>query len=437
MPSKKSYLVQNIPLSTNPTLAAQWHPAKNGDLVPSQISASSNKLVWWQCEKGHEWQARISNRKKGSGCPHCNPSRLNYLIPGTNDLLTQNPALAAQWHPTKNGDLTPSLICVNSNIKVWWQCEKGHEWQTGVVNRNKGAGCPQCNPLQPNCLLPGKNDLLTVNPALAARWHPTKNGDLSPSQVTANNPKPVWWLCEQGHEWQAGIKNRNKGSCCPHCHPPRITRLILGQNDLLTVNPTLAAQWHPTKNGDLTPSLVSANSLKKYWWQCENGHEWQATARNRNGGTNCPHCRGWNLRPDQVSLASAYPELATQWHPTKNGSRTPYQIAAGSAQKIWWLCENGHEWQAPVYARVQTPACRYCKAQHTSNNLSTGNPEISAQWHPTKNGELTPSQVRATSKQKAWWQCPEGHEWKAMISNRAQGSGCPVCARLKRKKHFI
>lgn len=69
------------------------------------------------------------------------------------------------------------------------------------------------------------------------------------------------------------------------------------------------------------------------------------------------------------------------------------------------------------------------------NDLTTLEPETTAPWHTTLNGTLTPDTVAAGSHRKAWWQCPSGHVWKAMIYARAgpQKSGCPVCAGKARK----
>ncbi|MGD0170140.1 MAG: zinc-ribbon domain-containing protein, partial [Smithella sp.] len=47
-------------------------------------------------------------------------------------LLFCNPVLAREWHPTKNGSLTPSDVSVGSNRKVWWLCSKGHAWPATV-----------------------------------------------------------------------------------------------------------------------------------------------------------------------------------------------------------------------------------------------------------------------------------------------------------------
>jgi hypothetical protein len=55
----------------NPKLAKEWHPNKNGSLTPSMVTSKSNKKVWWMCEQGHEWQARVEDRTQGNRCPIC------------------------------------------------------------------------------------------------------------------------------------------------------------------------------------------------------------------------------------------------------------------------------------------------------------------------------------------------------------------------------
>jgi len=66
-------------------------------------------------------------------------------VTGVNDLATQFPQVAAQWHPTRNEDLIPDRISGGARQKVWWVCEKGHEWQARVSSRtSKGTGCPVC-----------------------------------------------------------------------------------------------------------------------------------------------------------------------------------------------------------------------------------------------------------------------------------------------------
>ena len=121
-----------------------------------------------------------------------------------------------------------------------------------------------------------ENSLLFSNPQVASEWNYDKNGDLKPEHFTANSNKKVWWKCQNGHEWQATIINRNSGRKCPYCSGKMVLK---GYNDLQTVNPTLAKEWNYEKNSGLKPEDVMPNSSNKVWWKCQNGHEWQANRR--------------------------------------------------------------------------------------------------------------------------------------------------------------
>jgi hypothetical protein len=131
-----------------------------------------------------------------------------------NDLATKFPNLISEWHPTKNGDLTPEGVTSGSNKKAWWFCAEGHEWEAAISSRSSGTGCPYCSG---RFAIVGQTDLLTMNPDLMGEWHPTKNGDASPRDFASRSGKKAWWLCAQGHEWEAVIGNRSKGIGCPGC----------------------------------------------------------------------------------------------------------------------------------------------------------------------------------------------------------------------------
>ena len=128
------------------------------------------------------------------------------------------------------------------------------------------------------------------------------------------------------------------------------------------------------------------------------------------------------------------PLLLRQWHALRNGDLSPRQVSPGSHRKVWWRCERGHDYLAWIAGRTrQGSGCPYCagtKVLPGFNDLATRVPQIAAQWHPTFNGALTPSMVTPGSHRKVWWQCSEGHVWKAVVHSRAgpQKCGCPVCA---------
>ncbi len=109
---------------------------------------------------------------------------------------------------------------------------------------------------------------------------------LKPEQVTPGSSRKAWWLCSRGHEWDAVISSRNLGRGCPFCSG----RFATEEDNFAIKFPDLAKQWHPSKNGELHPHQLKPHSNKKVWWTCDNGHEWKTTVAHRKEGTNCPEC---------------------------------------------------------------------------------------------------------------------------------------------------
>ena len=342
--------------------------------------------------------------------------------------------LLEEWDFERNRTLTPDTISYGSKKHVWWRCTNGHRWQAAVYTRTgSGAGCPYCSG---RLAIPGETDLATCYSDLAREWHSEKHGSITPDKVLPGSHRIVWWRCEHGHEWQAQIKSRVNGAGCPICANKQVQT---GDNDLASLYPDIARQWHPTKNGALTPADVVPGTRRKVWWQCEKGHAYQASVASRVNGSGCPICAGKIVVPGDNDLASQYPDIARQWHPTKNGALTPEHVAPASNRKVWWRCEQGHDYQAVIASRTQRGGgCPYCankKVLAGFNDLATLEPTVAKEWHPTKNGALTPQDVTPGSRKRVWWRCSAGHEWQAVIYSRTgnQRCKCPVCAGKQEK----
>ncbi|MEH7419551.1 zinc-ribbon domain-containing protein, partial [Neobacillus drentensis] len=337
-----------------PNLAKEWNIEKNAPLMPEHVQSQSNLQVWWKCKKGHEWEATVAHRtnlKRPTNCPYCKGKKPSVDY----NLAVVNPALARQWHPSKNDKLRPNDVVPNSSLKVWWLGGCGHEWEATVAHRTNSTNCPYCRGLRTD----SSNSLQALNPQIASQWHASKNGDLTPSDVPIHSHKKIWWICESYHEWEALVSNRTKGSGCPYCSRKKSSE----STNLFVENPELASQWHPIKNKELTPYDVLSGSNKKVWWICEKNHEWRASIASRaGGGYGCPFCSG-RYATSEYNLAIVNPNLAEEWHLDKNLALTPYDVTPGSGKKVWWKCRlNGHEWQAIIGNRHKhgtgCPICR-------------------------------------------------------------------------------
>jgi DNA-directed RNA polymerase subunit RPC12/RpoP len=282
------------------------------------------------------------------------------LIDKEKNLAYKFPKLAEEWHPVKNGNLTPSDFTFGSNKMVWWIGKCGHEWDDTIQHRVAGRKCPFCAGRR---VLKGFNDLGTLYPQIANEWHPIKNGELTPSDVTYGSGKKVWWvgICE--HEWDSTIKERVRGYGCPICAGKRV---YTGINDLENKFPEIALEWAFDKNSPLLPNQVSSRSHKKVWWNCKNGHQYQSSIDNRTRGRNCPFCNHKTIIVNQNDLQSQNPFLALEYS-TRNAISAA-SIFINSHKKVWWTCSIcKNEWEATVDSRNRGNGCPACALRAQSS----------------------------------------------------------------------
>lgn len=550
--------------TVKPKFSKEWHPSLNKKITPDKVSVNSDQEYWWVCKNGHEFRETVANRGK-KHCPKCNKK----LPPLEKCLAVVNPELAEQWDYELNYPITPWHVFAGTADKQWWRCLIGHTWKARVLNRNHGRGCPFCNssthtsfpeqvfyyyfkrvfPLAENgykmkdkdgktfefdLYVPdvfrleydggihfkkkaqdeNKNafcqegiplirirekglpeikpynsitfirdhyyqfsslkemilkvrDYLLVNsadkfdtgtmkklyemdnirievdaneiielirkytyehsfeykhPNLAKEWHPTKNGRLKPSAVTAGCNWNVWWICPEGDEYESSPHNRSAGKGCSYCANKKANE----RNSLATVNPKLAAQWHYEKNYPLTPDHVVYSSNKEAWWICDHDHVWKGSIsgrqRAKSGVSECPECKKQRLR-EEGSLGAKYPQLAKQWNYEKN-KISPFEVHAHSNKKFWWICEHNHERESTVSNRTRyAGTCYYCDHSKTFGKST----DLAKYWDYEKNYPLTPLDISYQSNKKAWFKCENGHERKVVISSLKGKFSCPEC----------
>ncbi|MDG9679005.1 zinc-ribbon domain-containing protein [Micromonospora sp. DH14] len=249
----------------------------------------SDFKAWWLGSCGHQWQATVTNRRRGTGCPTCTRPRgprAGKIQPD------QYPQLHTEWDSGENVGRRLTDYGVGSKYQAAWICPQGHRYRMRIHHRTKpsggvAAGCPYCFGRYPTI---GVSDLAYIAPEVANTWHPTKNGALQPERVHAAANAWCWWQCKHGHEWSAQVYQRTVfGTGCPTCYG----RLVeAGFNDLATLRPDIAAEWHPTKNGALKPSEVAVSPATEVWWLAACGHEWCGPIARRTSGrqNGCPKC---------------------------------------------------------------------------------------------------------------------------------------------------
>lgn len=211
-------------------------------------------------------------------------------------------------------------------------------------------------------LVKRSDTLQTENPDLAKQWHPQKNAPLTANEVSPGSGRRVWWLCSNGHEWEAAINSRNQGVGCAFCAGQRPT----DTRNFATEYPELLKEIDSEKNKEFDPTKITPRANRKIWWKCQAGHSWLASVTNRTRrqfDNACPYCLNRKLG-EHNSLAQVRPDVAQDWHPTKNSPLTARDVIAGGSKKVWWLCKHGHEWQTSVGLRVHSgTGCPKCSLQ--------------------------------------------------------------------------
>lgn len=265
-----------------PNLAAEF--SKDNAKSFNQYTHGSEYKAKWDCSKDprHTWTTAILNRTiKGSGCHYCSGKK---PFVGVNDLATLHPALASEW--SKRNKKSPEEYRESSNLKVWWECSLGHEWEAHIHNRTrKGTGCPYCGR---RLIMSSKELLSTLYPELADEW-----GDRN-STIDFDNREDykLWWKCPTGlHEFQCTLHQRRKSQGCGVC-AGRV--LIQGYNDFATNYPELAKEWSP-RNAKDASEVVSWSDTSVQWVCSSCSHEWSTHTANRvSRGTGCPACARGN-----------------------------------------------------------------------------------------------------------------------------------------------
>ena len=407
-------------------LLEEWDYEKNEnlELTPKTISYSCKQKAWWILSYNDpttnkhfnfEWQATIASRVNGLNCPYLSNQA---VWQGFNDLATRYPEIAAEWHPTKNGDLKPSDILAGGYKEYWWQCKFGHEFKSVVRNRIKSCGCPECS-------LKG-----TSIPELALYFYLSKAYSDTIHRHKFQNIEfdiyiPLLNLAIEYdgfyyHKDKLERDNLKDEFCKKHG-----IRLIRLRSEKLTSTKFAETLWiDESSYNKISKAIIGLfNYLDvKYNFEINIDEDYTKLIETK------------TLEIKENSLTVKYPELAAEWHPTKNGNLTPDKITSGSDNKVWWQCSKNpkHEWQTRVIERVNGNNCPYCSNKKIligENDLVTTHPHLVKEWDYKSNYPLLPTQVVSGSNKSVYWICPTcNHKYSATIRNRSfQNLGCPSC----------
>ena len=394
--------------------------------------AKSNKKVWWKCSLGHSWQATISHRTEGTGCPHC------YSENGTSF-----PEQALRYYLSKITCVENRKKIDNQEIDIYLPNYKiGFEYDGMYYHENTKV--KEREKIKNKIIKNNGINLYHIKESYKNEFNKDENIIYC---VIDRNYKYIENVLVYIQEiLNKKIKNIDIVKDTSNIYSQYVQSVK--QNNFTVYHPEVLKDWDYEKNGDLKPENFMIGSNKKVWWKCNKCQsKWQATISHRTSGTGCPYCSG-KIVNETNCLKSKFPELAKTLDYEKNNGLKSENIYFRSRKKVWWRCNKCHKsFLAPVCSRVRskTLSCPECMHKYIGDvnrkislnkslSLNDKRPDLVEEWDEEKNKPLTPKDVTCGSGLKVWWKCSKcGNEWQAKIFNRTNGTGCPNCYKIKKR----
>jgi len=401
-------------------LLKEWDFKKNS-ISPENAYPGSAKKVWWICDKGHSYLQAINYKTKkypNKTCPYCSHQK---LLKGFNDLETTHNYILKEWDYNKN-DILPSDIGVGTHRKVWWKCPFGHSYQAYPSNRcgKVHSGCPICDKenhtsfpeqallyylkkhfkdiensnmesigMELDIYIPSINTAIEYD---GSNWHKNSTKlELKKNTLCKEKNIKLIRIRESGLPsienciiFEREDKKSNQSlnnvimklfdylDISDNIDVDRDSSEIYNnyiknrkEKSIASKNYKLSKEWHPTKNGNLTPNMVNYGSNKKVWWLGKCGHEWYMSVSDRTTqNCGCPICSGKKILPEVNDLKTKYPEIVEEWDYEKNNELNifPNKVAPHSDKKVWWICSKcNNNWKAKIDGRTRLKAgCPVC-----------------------------------------------------------------------------
>jgi hypothetical protein len=250
---------ENSILVTHPKIAQEWDSIKNYPLTVDGISAGSNRKVWWKCNLGHQWAARVNNRagRNQNCCPICGwqSSKLQLFI------------YCEIKHFYKDAEYRQKLNGIECDIyipscKVAIEIDGGKWHQDSYVKDNNKVSMLNKNRI---IVIRIREGMLKSTNGFVVRYK--RNEDyfkvakslmLLMQRITLNENLKVY-------ENLKSPINSNLFNFESSRYP-----LCCGKLTLAEHNPELCKSWDYEKNYPLTPDKVAPKSNMRVWWIINN-----------------------------------------------------------------------------------------------------------------------------------------------------------------------
>ncbi len=343
-------------------------------------------------------------------------------------------------------EVKPRDVFKSSGKLYFFNCDCGHEIEVVLYSIIAGSWCGYCSNKKlcdvQECKSCYEKSFASND---KAKYWSNKN-EVKPRDVFKSTPKKYFFNCIQcGHEIEQSLNDITSGKWCCYCSNQKLCdkkdcNLCYEKS---FVSNDKAKYW--SNKNEVKPRDVFKSTGKKYFFECECGHEIEQRLSDITSGYWCGYCNGIRLCSKldckfcyEKSFASN--DKAKFW--SDKNEMKPRNICKSSNNSYFFECECGHEIEQQLSRITSDSWCGYCskppqklcdysECENCFNKSFASNDK--AKYWSNKN-EVKPRDVFKSTSKKYFFNCKKGHFFDQSLSSITSGSWCPRCINKTEQK---
>jgi len=278
--------------TTHPQLSKEWDYERNGELKPNMVLYGTAKRVYWLCPEGHSYSATINHRSgaNGTSCPKCNAGRQTSFAEQAFFYYIKKvfPDAISRYTEIFSNSMELDIYIPSIKLGIEYDGEAWHKKDKRSRERKKYQICKENgiwllrimekNPDGFNYIA---DETLSMPNPIYEHKYLARCIHILLDRITMWTKRHAYQL----HSYDIDIKRDE--------HEIRAYMTKLNKGSLAEMYPAVAAEWHPTLNGTVTPDKVKPGSEYKAMWICPKcGNVYSATVGHRTSKkpSGCPKC---------------------------------------------------------------------------------------------------------------------------------------------------
>jgi very-short-patch-repair endonuclease len=360
--------------------ASYWNYELNS-CTPEEVSISSTGKYHFTCNKcNHVFEKKLSAVvHANSWCPYCYnrrrcpPDKIRSCKECFSKCFASHPR-AMFWNYEKN-DKKPEEVALHISTQFWFTCTCGHDFKTTL---HDDTWCPYCANSRkcPSSIIESCSMCYAKTFAAhekSTRWHPIKNGNVLPKDVSVGNTNKFWFICpECEHDYECRLSEVVRSPTCPFCANYQRCSVDTIKSCQRCFTKSFASCdkskfWNYERN-PCKPEEVSLKNGQKFWFTCKVcKHDFNSRLASIADDRWCPYCVNKKRCPNEyihdcsfcLSKTFAASHKAIYWDYEKNSCK-PEDVALSQNRKYWFTCENGHAFNSSLCSISGGTWCPKC-----------------------------------------------------------------------------